>query len=116
MDNFDIFHLISAVRIISMSFKLDTDSQKFNRAPKFIDLIERIRQCVRKRELTKAEQQQHMKNYSIIHYIEHMKQSIHEEPLMGRMLFQFYNIIKNFSSKTNRMNKLFCFLSEYFSR
>jgi hypothetical protein len=89
-----------------MNFTINIDSHTLNKNPNFIRLIERIRQCVREREVTK-EQQQRRKIYSIIDYIEHIKRCINDNPLIGRALFRFYNTIKTFSSKNNRMKKIF---------
>jgi hypothetical protein len=72
-----------------------------NKSSDFLRLIERIRECIREREITK-EQQQRRKIYSIIHYIEHLKRCINDNPLIGRALIRFYNTIKNFSSQNNR--------------
>lgn len=69
----------------------------------FLSLIERIRDCIRERELN--QEQQRRKTYSIIHYIEHLKRCINDNPLIGRALFRFYNTIKKFSSQNNRRNK-----------
>jgi hypothetical protein len=71
-----------------------------NKSSDFLRLIERIRECIREREITK--EQQRRKIYSIIHYIEHLKRCINDNPLIGRALIRFYNTIKNFSSQNNR--------------
>lgn len=74
------------------------DITTLNKSPKFTHLIDHIRQSVRKRE--KLKELQHMKVYS-----EHIKRCIHDNPLIGRALFQFYHIVKNFHAQNNRMNK-----------
>jgi hypothetical protein len=69
----------------------------------FLRLIERIRQCIHKREINT---EQHRKIYSIIHYIEYIKRCINDNPLIGRALIRFYNTIKNFSSQNNRRRRI----------
>ena len=86
-----------------MNFTVDIKPHTLNKSPNFIDLVERIRQCVREREITK--EQRRTKTYSTIHYIEHIKRCINDNPLIGRALFRFYNTIKNFSFQNNRMKK-----------
>ncbi len=89
-----------------MNFTVNIESHTLNKSPNFIRLIERIRQCIREREITK-EKQQHIKIYSIIYYIEHIKRCMNNNPLIGRALIRFYNIIKEFPSQNNRMkNKI----------
>jgi len=87
-----------------MNFTINIESHTLNKNPNFLRLIERIRQCIREREITK-DQQRHRKTYSIIHYIEHLKRCINDNPLIGRALFRFYTTIKNFSSQNNRRNR-----------
>ena len=80
-----------------MNFTVNLKTHTLNKSPNFIRLVERIRQCIREREITK-EKQQHMKIYSITHYIEHIKRCMNNNPLIGRALIRFYNIINNFQS------------------
>ncbi|CAF2595106.1 unnamed protein product [Rotaria sp. Silwood2] len=83
-----------------MSFIANNESHVYNKTPNFNRLIERIRQSIREHEITK--EQQHIKIYSIVHYVENIKRCIHDNPLIGRVLFQFYNTIKHFHSHNNR--------------
>ncbi|CAF4564540.1 unnamed protein product [Rotaria sp. Silwood1] len=86
-----------------MNFIVNNVSHVYNKTPNFNRLIERIRQCIRERDITKKQQQQQdIKIYSILHYFEHIKRCIHDNPLIGRVLFQFYNTIKYFPSHNNR--------------
>jgi hypothetical protein len=98
-----------------MNFTINIESHTLNKSPNFLRLIERIRQCIHEHEITK-DQQRHRKIYSIIHYIEHIKRCINDNPLIGRALFRFYNTIKNFSSQNNRMKniKKHIFLENFF--
>ncbi|CAF3243817.1 unnamed protein product [Rotaria socialis] len=82
-----------------MNFVVNKESYTYNKTPNFNRLIERVRQCIREREL---EKQQHVKVYSMNHYAEHLKRCIHDSPSVGRALFQFYNVVKNFPSQNNR--------------
>ncbi len=91
-----------------MNFTINIQSRTLNKSPDFLRLIERIRQCLREREITK-EQQQSRKIYSILHYIEHLKRCMNDNPLIGRALFRFYNTIKNFSSQNNRTHRKFLY-------
>ncbi|CAF3881194.1 unnamed protein product [Rotaria magnacalcarata] len=84
-----------------MNFIVNKESYTYNKTPNYNRLIERVRQCIREREL---EKQQHVKVYSMNHYAEHIKRCIHDNPSVGRVLFQFYNAVKNFPSQNNRMN------------
>lgn len=83
-----------------MNFTINIEPTVLNKNPNFIRLIERIRSCIHERKKEK-----HRKIYSTIHYIEHIKRCINDNPLIGRALLRFYNTIKNFSSQTNRMKK-----------
>jgi len=83
-----------------MNFTINIESHTLNKSPNFLRLIERIRQCIHERE-----KQRRRKTYSIIHYIEHLKRCINDNPLIGRALFRFYNTIKKLSSQNNRRNK-----------
>jgi hypothetical protein len=87
-----------------MNFIIDIEAHTLNKSTNFVRLVEYIRQCLREREIIK-EQQRHIKTYSIIHYIEHIKRCINDNPLIGRALFRFYNTIKKFPSQNNRMNR-----------
>ncbi|CAF1231595.1 unnamed protein product [Rotaria magnacalcarata] len=82
-----------------MNFIVNKESYTYNKTPNYNRLIERVRQCIREREL---EKQQHVKVYSMNHYAEHIKRCIHDNPSVGRVLFQFYNAVKNFPSQNNR--------------
>ena len=97
-----------------MNFTINIESHTLNKTPNFIRLVERIRECIRKREITK-EQHRHIKIYSINHYIEHIKRCINDNPLIGRALFRFYNTIQTFSSRNTRMNKISLENCFYFS-
>ncbi|CAF1054959.1 unnamed protein product [Rotaria sordida] len=94
-----------------MSFIVNNESHIYNKTSNFNRLIERIRQCIREREMAKEQQQQQqcIKISSILHYIEHIKRCIYENPLIGRVLFQFYNTIKHFPSQNNRFPSTFIF-------
>jgi hypothetical protein len=88
---------------------MNIESRSLNKTPNFVRLVERIRQCIRERE-----QQRRTKIYSTIHYSEHIKRCINDNPLIGRALFRFYNIIKNFTSQNNRMKKFFYDIKHFF--
>ncbi|CAF1300649.1 unnamed protein product [Adineta steineri] len=93
-----------------MNYTIDIETYRLNKTPNFIHLIEHIRQCIRKREITKEQQQRrHTKIYSILHYIENIKRCINDNPLIGHVLVQFYSIINNYSSQTNRFSSTIIF-------
>lgn len=80
-----------------MSFAVNLQSSTFNQTSSFLRLVEHIRRCVHERERTKQQQ-------SVSDYIEHLRRSINENPLLMRVLFRFYATIKSFSSQNNRMH------------
>jgi hypothetical protein len=89
-----------------MNLIVNIDSHTLNKSPNFIRSIERIRECIRSREIAQGKQR-HVKIYSIIHYIDHIKRYMTDNPLIGRALLRFYSIIKNFPLQNNRMTKIF---------
>ena len=87
-----------------MNFAVNLDSPTFNRTPKFIRLVEHVRQCLRQRAEMPHRQ---VKSYSAVHYIEHIKRRMNENPSVARALFRFYNTVRNFSPQMNRMHRHF---------
>ena len=79
-----------------MNFAVNLQSSTFNQTSSFLRLVEHIRRCVHERQQIKQQR-------SVTDYIDHLKRSMNENPLLARALFQFYATIKTFSSRNNRM-------------
>ncbi|CAF0732606.1 unnamed protein product [Adineta ricciae] len=77
-----------------MNFAVNLQSSTFNQTSSFLRLVEHIRRCVHEREQIKHQR-------SVSDYIEHLRRSMNENPLLTRALFQFYATIKTFSSQNN---------------
>lgn len=83
-----------------MNITVNIEPYVLDKSLNFVRLIERLRRCIREREL--STEQQRRKIYSINHFIEHLKRAMQDNPFIARALFRFYQTIKNISAQKNR--------------